>query len=140
MPGARKNPLIIGIMTLVVAVFLCASPDAQSDEITTLNERIAELYRAGKYSEAISLAERSLTLTRARKGDEHLHTAARMGWLALLYEAQGRLTESEPLKKRALSIYETNLPAGHPVIAHSLNNLATLYIWLRAVSLRLNSS
>jgi nephrocystin-3 len=45
----------------------------------------------------------------------------------LLYQAQGRLTEAEPLFKRALDLYAKALPPGHPDVAQSVSNLAALY-------------
>ncbi len=47
--------------------------------------------------------------------------------LALLYQAQGRYAEAEPLHKRALAIFEKALGPKHPDVAQSLNNLAGLY-------------
>ena len=47
--------------------------------------------------------------------------------LALLYDAQGRYAEAEPLYKRALAIREKALGPDHPDVAPSLNNLAALY-------------
>ena len=39
----------------------------------------------------------------------------------------GRYAEAEPLCKRSLAIREKQLGRDHPDVAHSLNNLATLY-------------
>jgi CHAT domain-containing protein len=47
--------------------------------------------------------------------------------LALLYYAQGRYAEAEPLYKRSLSIREKGLGPDHPDVGGSLNNLAALY-------------
>ena len=47
--------------------------------------------------------------------------------LALLYDAWGRYSESEPLYKRSLEIGEKALGKDHPGVAVSLNNLALLY-------------
>ena len=47
--------------------------------------------------------------------------------LALLYEAQGRYAEAEPLYKRALAIDEKALGPDDPSVGTSLNNLAELY-------------
>jgi hypothetical protein len=44
--------------------------------IAALNKRISELYGAGKFGEAIPLAEKSLEATRTQKGPDHLDTAA----------------------------------------------------------------
>jgi CHAT domain-containing protein/Tfp pilus assembly protein PilF len=115
-------------VALVMAVFVCTSALPQSnDDLVALNQRIDELYRAGKYGEAIPLQEKSLELTRALKGEQHLETITAASWLASLYKEQGRLAEAEPLFKRSLEIFEKALPAGHPYIATGLNNLAVLY-------------
>jgi tetratricopeptide (TPR) repeat protein len=53
--------------------------------------------------------------------------ATSLSYLALLYKAQGRYSEAEPLYGRSLSIREQQLGADHPDVATSLNNLAGLY-------------
>ena len=45
----------------------------------------------------------------------------------MLYQAQGRYADAEPLYKRALTIREKALGPDHPNVAVSLNNLAGLY-------------
>jgi tetratricopeptide (TPR) repeat protein len=45
----------------------------------------------------------------------------------VLYRAQGRYAEAEPLYQRSLAIREQALGAEHPDVAQSLNNLAELY-------------
>jgi len=47
--------------------------------------------------------------------------------LALLYRAQGKYAEAEPLSLRSLAIREKQLGENHPSVATSLNNLALLY-------------
>ena len=46
--------------------------------------------------------------------------------LALLYDAQGKYAEAEPLHKRALAIWEKALGPDHPNVATSLRNYAAL--------------
>src|SRR5437016_267633 len=57
---------------------------AQADQIATLNQRVVELWRDGKYVLAIPLAVKALELTRAEKGEGHLETASWMTRLAFL--------------------------------------------------------
>ena len=45
----------------------------------------------------------------------------------MLYRAQGRYAEAEPLYKRSLAIREKALGPDHPDVGDSLNNLAELY-------------
>ena len=47
--------------------------------------------------------------------------------MALLYKKQGRYEEAEPLYHRSLPILEKALGPNHPIVARSLNNLASLY-------------
>lgn len=47
--------------------------------------------------------------------------------LGMLYHAQTRFTEAEPLLKQALEIRQKVLPPGHPVIAISLHNIGGIY-------------
>ncbi len=47
--------------------------------------------------------------------------------LAVVYSAQGRYADAEPLYKRALAIWEKALGPESPEVATSLNNVASLY-------------
>jgi tetratricopeptide (TPR) repeat protein len=47
--------------------------------------------------------------------------------LAMLYQAQGKDEQAEPLLQRALAICEKQLGPEHPSTAQSLNNLAGFY-------------
>ena len=60
-------------------------------------------------------------------GKDHPDTATSLNNLAVLYRAQGKYAEAEPLYQRALAIYEQQLGQDHPDTASSLNNLAGLY-------------
>jgi esterase/lipase superfamily enzyme len=76
-----------------------------SDELDALNRQIAALYSNGKYMEAIPLAERYVGLARGRYGEEHPEYARAITWQGLLYEAQRRDAEAEPLLMRAAELY-----------------------------------
>src|SRR2546430_13692668 len=67
---------------------------------TTLFRSVQQLSRAGKYAEAIPLAERHVALARGRYGDDSIQYATAIAWLAKLYdEEQGRRpAEAEPLR------------------------------------------
>jgi tetratricopeptide (TPR) repeat protein len=45
----------------------------------------------------------------------------------MLYQAQGRNADAEPLYKRALATWEKALGPDHGVVAQSVNELANLY-------------
>ncbi|MBD2115165.1 MULTISPECIES: tetratricopeptide repeat protein [Cyanophyceae] len=92
-----------------------------------LNQRVTELYQAGRYGEAIPRAEEALAINEQALGPDHPDTATSLNNLAMLYRSQGRYGEAEPLLQRALAINEQALGPDHPSTATSLNNLAELY-------------
>jgi CHAT domain-containing protein/Tfp pilus assembly protein PilF len=87
--------------------------------------RISALGDAGKYSEAIPLAE--AMLANLEKGAPSKNLAGAMNNLAQLYGDVGRDAEAEPLYMRALAIMEKTVGVDSVDIAPELNNLAALY-------------
>ncbi|WP_417914681.1 tetratricopeptide repeat protein [Candidatus Electronema sp. JM] len=80
----------------------------------------------GDYGHAQEWIERLLQLGE-KKGKADTELAFALNELALVYDAQGRYAEAEPLYKRALAIREQKLGKDHPDVADTLNNLAWLY-------------
>ncbi|MDB9314662.1 tetratricopeptide repeat protein, partial [Spirulina sp. CS-785/01] len=99
----------------------------QLAEAERLNQQVEQLYQAGKYEEAIPLAERALEIRQQVLGEEHPSVATSLNNLAGLYSSQGRYTEAEPLYQQALEMRKRLLGEEHPHVASSLNNLAFLY-------------
>ena len=60
-------------------------------------------------------------------GPHHPEIATNLINLALMYKAQGRYAEAEPLYKRCLAIRERALDSQHLLIAIVLDHLAELY-------------
>ncbi len=87
--------------------------------------RINALGAAGKYSEAIPLAE--AMLANMEKGPPSKDLAGALNNLAQLYGEVGRDAEAEPMFKRALAIMEKAVGLDSVDIAIELNNLAALY-------------
>ena len=87
--------------------------------------RINALGSAGKYSEAIPLAE--AMLANMEKGPPSKDLAGALNNLAQLYGEVGRDAEAEPMFKRALAIMEKVVGLDSVDIAIELNNLAALY-------------
>ncbi len=100
---------------------------AQSSAVDELNKTIIELYGAGKFAEAVPLAQQALAIYEKALGPDHPNVAAALNNLAELYRNQGRYAEAEPLYKRALAIWEKARGPDHPNVAAALNNLALLY-------------
>lgn len=100
---------------------------AQGVDVETLEARIPQLMIEGKWAEAVTMAERLTQLVRAQKGEDHLDTARSLVTLAGLYSIQRRLTEAEPLLKRALAIREKALGPSHPETMAILGVLGPIY-------------
>jgi CHAT domain-containing protein/tetratricopeptide (TPR) repeat protein len=85
------------------------------------------LFEAGKGREPLAFAEESLLIRTQLLGSEHSHTAASVGFLALLYSKQGEYAKAEPLFVRMLQIREKVLGMEHPDTATTLSLLAGMY-------------
>jgi hypothetical protein len=81
-------PLYPGDLLLVNS-FLGAPAIAQMDEAATLDKRVVELRKAGKFSETISLALRALANRGNALGADHSDVARELNDVAELYRAQG---------------------------------------------------
>ena len=99
-------------------------PPAESAQ---LSQRIAKLYQAGEYDQAIPLAKQALAISESKLGPSHPEVATSLSNLAMLYLAKDEYDRAEPLYQRALKIREAALGPNHVDVAASLNNLAMLY-------------
>jgi tetratricopeptide (TPR) repeat protein len=89
------------------------------------------LYQAGKFAEAVPLAQRVLAIAERALGSDHRDVATLLNNLAELCRRQGRYTDAEPLYKRALAIREKVPDPGHPDIATSRPRSTT---WLCSIT------
>jgi tetratricopeptide (TPR) repeat protein len=100
---------------------------AQQARWNELNAQALQLYKQGKYSEAIPVEQEALRVAESTFGEDHVTVAASAYLLATLYDKQGLYPEAEPFYKRAITVYEKSLGPDHPTVAASLNSLAKLY-------------
>ena len=114
-------------LTLIGGVSLMTPVSAQKTDAAARSAEIAELSRAGKYSEAIPLAQRLLADMEKAHGPDHRDVAVALNNLALLYGNQGRDAEAEPLYQRALSVMEKAFGPNSAEVGANLSNLAALY-------------
>jgi len=107
-------------------------------KVKQLDAEFERLYKAGKYSEAVSIAERSLAWREANLGPEHPKVATSLNNLAGTYaaqawyvkakaEAEALYDKAEPMFLKAISIREKSLGPEHPDTLASLSNLGFLY-------------
>ena len=106
---------------------LSANDRKAMQDVALADQQLDQLYQAGRYEEAIKIAERVLSIRERILGPDHRDTAFSLERLARMCSAQGKYSAAEPLYRRALSIDETALGPDHPETARSLKNLADLY-------------
>lgn len=92
---------------------------------TTLNNLALMFDKQGRYVNAEQLYLRAIGIIEKANGNSADLLPALNG-LGLLYFHQGRMEQAEPILRRALAIAEKSLPDGHPKLAISLYNLATV--------------
>src|SRR5262249_7768267 len=97
---------------------------AKPSEIAKLNVQIAQLKAAGKYPEAVVLAQKAPALAEKKSADSPDGESA-LDTRADLYEAQSNYAEAEPLLKRSVAIREKT--KGQPGIAATRERLAVTY-------------
>src|ERR1044071_4881385 len=116
-----RNRLIFSVCLVLLSGTCLSAPSlAQKGEIAAASARINDLGRAGKYAEAVALAQAQVESLERKFG-------AALNNLAQAYGNQGRDGEAEPLLKRSIAILEKTAGLDSPEIAAALNNLAALY-------------
>ena len=123
--------------TLALLLFLdlffagCPTSLAQSDDPSVLNQQVINLYKEGKYREAIPIAEKVLAIDKKVLDPENNLTVIAIENLAILYNSIGAYAKAEPLYQQILLIKEKLLGPENPDTAAAMNNLALVYEEMR---------
>src|SRR5262245_22516763 len=79
--------------SLIVLICSICDVKAQQENLEALNRQVNQLYQAGKFAEAIPIAQRALTLAESQFGAVHLAVADALNGLALAYKSRGQYVE-----------------------------------------------
>jgi tetratricopeptide (TPR) repeat protein len=114
---------------LVGAVLLAVtSAHPQSgDDVGTLNSRIEQLVRTGKYAEATEVALRVVAMQEKALGPDHPDVAKAQDTLATFYRIQRRYDDAEQVLKASLVTQEKALGPDHSHLCPGLTSFAVLY-------------
>jgi len=123
----RKACPIVGAVLLACTLTSPALGEDSVKEDETLNLKVLKLYQAGKYGEALPLAQQALEVQEKVLGPEHPDVVLSVFILAKLYHATGQYAKAEPLFQRTLPLLEKGLGSEHPLVVANLNHLAGLY-------------
>ena len=116
-------------LVLIALLTACAPRSIQPDGVKKaehLSAKALELFEAGRFDEAIPLAQEALTIRKTVLGPRHPDTATTLDNLAQLYKKTGVYTRAHPLLEEALAIRREVLGTYHRTTVSSLNNLALL--------------
>ena len=87
---------------------------------------IAAAQQAYQQADCAEAEKQSEAALKEAEAFDDVRLATSLNNLALLYKAQGRYAEAEPLYQRSLAIREKALGPEHPAVATSLENYADL--------------
>lgn len=123
-----RGMLSAGVCLMLSLLAWSAGLEAQpADEFGALDAKISELRNAGKYADALPLAERFAAESKARFGEASAEHATALNSLAATYFAQSRFDEAEPIYQRVLAIREKVLGPRHDDVLSTLDMLANVY-------------
>src|SRR5262245_33916809 len=115
----------LALFSLALAATLCLGGPSEAENLFAQSGKVIQLTRAGKYAEALPLAQ--AMVAQLEKGPPSRDLAGALNNLGQVYADMGREAEAEPLYKRALAIMEKAVGTDSVDIAIELNNLAALY-------------
>ena len=88
--------------------------------------RLVEAYQAGRYGDAVSLAEQALAQAKTTFGSSDPRILTSMNNLAVMLEKQGSYGQAEPLYRETLQLTREILGPRHKYTLTSMNNLAAV--------------
>ena len=115
--------MVAGLLLVVTALV----GNAHGDDLQTAQDRGLQLFRAGRYQEALPHFEKALDLAEAQRGPEDPSVAIDLNNLAETQRMLQHYDKAEQLYLRAIMIDEKGRGAADPGLATSLNNLALVY-------------
>jgi CHAT domain-containing protein/tetratricopeptide (TPR) repeat protein len=124
---SRKRLIVSLCLALLSGTCLSTPSLAQKGDAAALSVKIRDLGRAGKYAEAVALAQAQVESLEKKYGPAHRDFGAALSNLGHAYANQGGDGEAEPLFKRAIAILERTVGMDSPEVAAALTNLAALY-------------
>src|SRR6202048_5566079 len=123
----KSGNRLVRRVCLALFASICLTAPLSAQGVAARSAHIEELSRAGKYSEAIALAQQLLADMEKAHGPVDRGVAGALNNLALLYSDVGNDAEAEPLNKRGIAIMEKVFGLDSREIAPELNNMAALY-------------
>ena len=105
-PGSPSLDAVRSSNSLLPAFGLTqTAQQSDRERAQQLNQQAIELYRQGRYAEAIPLVEQALAIQEKVLGAQHVDTIESLNNLAWLYNSVSRYGEAETLLQRLLALH-----------------------------------
>jgi CHAT domain-containing protein len=123
-----RTVVLVGICTLVACIVGPGELSARRvADLAALERQIDELHDAGRYAEVLPLAQRLVTLSKARYGTVSAQHATALEKVARSYHFQNQYAEAEPIYAQVLAIRTKVLGAHDENVLSTIITLAQLY-------------
>ena len=123
-----RKAALAGFTLFLACLFGAGLLHAQPTEHPeTLNRRIGELNAAGKFADALPLAERLTALAKARYGEASPDYANALEQLGATYFYQQNYAQAGPIYQQVIAIRERSLGPSHESVLTVLDTLASLH-------------
>ncbi|MBM4284619.1 MAG: tetratricopeptide repeat protein [Deltaproteobacteria bacterium] len=122
---------IMVFCTLLICLLFLTSAWSQTKEAKdpdALNLQVKQLLEAGRFQEALPLAQHALQIAEKTHGTNHFATSTALNNLASAYRLLGNLDKALPHAQRALKVRESVLGPEHLHTALTLHNLSLIYV------------
>ena len=92
---------LMGVLALLAMLWAPVRVGAQeaSDEVTALSREVDQLFQAGRFADAIPIAQRALAMLKVQYPEDDFHNAILLKRVAEMYARQGRYGDAEPFRK-----------------------------------------
>lgn len=119
----RLMSIAVRSALLAAAMLTATVSGSHADARKDLRGELSGLASKARYAEALVKAKALLDLTEKDNGGNTQENAEALSWVAYLHVAMGDVQGASQYFERAVEIYGKVLPADHPDLATSLNNL-----------------
>lgn len=124
---SRRAAIVLAVLWGLSVGAALTVDRAAAGEFESEVETLTALAKDARYDDALARARAYAERLKAGGADAGADYARMLGWQAYLLQVQGRFSDAEPLFQKSAAILEKVLPAAHPDIATSLNNLGFQY-------------
>ena len=119
--------LAVACLALAMLAWSAGLKAEPAENLEALDAEISELQLAGKYADALLLAERYVSASKVQFGEASLEHAAALNRLAQIHLVQSNFDKAEPIFLRVLEIREKAQGPQHEDVLSTLAMLANVY-------------